>query len=55
MEDKAKPTVEKLLLMGSSAFKGRELPVEVRERIDEALRRRVMIIVVEASGASRTC
>ena len=53
MEDKTKSRAAKLLLMGSSAFKERELPVEVRERIDEALRRGAMIIVGEAPGACR--
>ncbi len=44
---------KKLLLMGSSAFKQKELPIEVRERIDEALRRGMKVIVGEAAGASR--
>jgi len=43
----------KLLLMGSSAFKAKELPVEIRKRIDEAIEQGSTIIVGEASGASR--
>jgi hypothetical protein len=44
---------KKLLLMGSSAFKAKELPTEVKERIDEAAKRGMTIIVGEAPGASR--
>ncbi len=44
---------KKLLLMGSSAFKARELPIEVRERIDKALESGMKIIVGEAAGANR--
>ncbi len=43
----------KLLLMGSSAFKAKELPAVVRERIDEAIARKMTIIVGEARGACR--
>ena len=43
----------KLLLMGSSAFKARELPVEIKKRIDEAAKRGMTIIVGEAPGANR--
>jgi hypothetical protein len=43
---------KKLLLMGSSAFKAKELPIEVKERIDEAVKRGMTIIVGEAPGAS---
>ncbi len=43
----------KLLLMGSSAFKDRSLPVEVKERIDGAIKGKMKIIVGEASGACR--
>ena len=43
----------KLLLMGSSAFKAKELPSEVKDRIDEAIKRDMTIIVGEAAGASR--
>jgi len=39
--------------MGSSAFKAKELPAEVRERIDEAIKRGMTIIVGEAPGANR--
>ncbi len=44
---------KKLLLMGSSAFKAKELPTEIKERIDEALERGMPVIVGEAPGASR--
>ena len=44
---------KKLLLMGSSAFKAKELPTEVKERIDGAVKRGMTIIVGEAPGASR--
>jgi len=44
---------KKLLLMGSSKFKARELPLEVRDRIDDAMAENMTIIVGEASGASR--
>jgi len=44
---------KKLLLMGSSAFNARELPAEVRERIDEAMDSEMNIIVGEAHGACR--
>jgi len=43
----------KLLLMGSSAFKAREPPAEVKERIDQALERGMQVIVGEAAGACR--
>jgi hypothetical protein len=43
----------KLLLMGSSAFRVSELPMEVRQRIDEATKSRMTIIVGEAHGACR--
>jgi len=39
--------------MGSSAFKARELPFEVKKRIDEAIERGMMMIVGEAPGANR--
>jgi len=42
-----------MLLMGSKAFKARELPPEVKERIDIALARNMTIIVGEAPGACR--
>ena len=53
MEDHVKSERKKLLLIGSSAFKNRELPVEVQERIDIAMERGMTIIVGEAAGASR--
>ena len=53
MEDHVKSERKKLLLIGSSAFKNRELPVEVQERIDIAMERGMTIIVGEAPGASR--
>ncbi len=43
----------KLLLMGSSAYNAKELPVEVKERIDEAIVSEMTIIVGEAPGANR--
>ena len=43
----------RLLLMGSSAFKEKELPNEVKERIDKAIARKMTIIVGEAHGACR--
>lgn len=42
-----------MLLMGSSAFKAKELPPEVMERIDRAIDREMTIIVGEAHGACR--
>jgi hypothetical protein len=39
--------------MGSSAFKAGELPVEVKERIDDAIDRGMTVIVAEAHGACR--
>jgi hypothetical protein len=55
MNLKKRPQSEqkKLLLMGSSAFKPKGLPIEVRERIDEAIKRDMKVIVGEAAGASR--
>jgi len=53
LENKARSKSKKLLLMGSSAFKARELPVEVKRRIDQAIERRVTVIVGEALGANR--
>jgi len=53
MESKARSESKKFLLMGSSAFKDRELPVEVKERIDKAIERKMVIIVGEAPGANR--
>lgn len=53
MESKARSENKKLLLMGSSAFKDRELPVEVKERIDQATESGMTIIVGETPGANR--
>lgn len=53
MHSNAKSESEKLLLMGSSAFKAKELPTEIKERIDEAMKRGMTMIVGEAPGASR--
>lgn len=53
VENKVRSESKKLLLMGSSAFKAGELPVEVKERIDLAIDRGMKIIVGEAHGASR--
>lgn len=53
MESKKRSTPKKLLLMGSSAFKDRELPIEVRKRIDKAIESKMTIIVGEAPGANR--
>jgi hypothetical protein len=39
--------------MGSSAFKANELPVDIKERIDDAIDRGMTIIVTEAHGACR--
>ncbi|NQT08951.1 hypothetical protein HQ586_07735 [Candidatus Bathyarchaeota archaeon] len=43
----------RLLLMGSSAYKGEALPEEVAEVLDEALDRGMTVIVGEARGACR--
>lgn len=40
----------KLLLMGSSAFKAKELPAEIRVRIDEAIAGKLEIIVEKPRG-----
>jgi len=53
MDDKVRSESRKLLLMGSSAFKDEELPVEVKKRLDEAMKRGTKIIVGEALGANR--
>ena len=39
--------------MGSSAFKAKELPIEVRHRIDDAIGDAMTILVGEARGACR--
>ena len=46
-------SARRLLLMGSSAYKGEELPGEVTEKLDEALERGVSVVVGEARGACR--
>lgn len=46
-------TGKKLLLMGSKAFKEKELPQEVKEKIDEAIACEMTIIVGEAPGSCR--
>jgi hypothetical protein len=43
----------KLLLMGSKAFRSKKLPVSLTKKIDEALARRMSIIVGEVPGACR--
>ena len=53
LENKARSESKKLLLMGSSAFNARELPVEVKERTDGAIVRGMTIVVGEARGANR--
>ena len=53
MQSNTKSESKKLLLIGSSAFKAKELPTEIKERIDEAVKRNMTIIVGEAAGASR--
>lgn len=53
MKDETRSKSKKLLLMGSSAFKDRELPIEVKERIDQAIEQGMTIIVGEAHGANR--
>jgi hypothetical protein len=53
MQSNVKSDSKKLLLMGSSAFKAKELPNEIKEKIDGAMERGMTIIVGEASGACR--
>ncbi len=43
----------KLLLMGSKAFRAKKLPVSLAKKIDEALARKMKVIVGEAPGACR--
>lgn len=43
----------KLLLMGSKAYRARKLPTAVMKKIDEALARKMSIIVGEVPGACR--
>ncbi len=53
MDDVVLGKGKKLLLMGSKAFQDRELPDEVKQRIDAAVEQEMTIIVGEAKGASR--
>jgi len=53
VQSNIKSESKKLLLMGSSAFKAKELPTEIKERIDDAIEGGVTIIVGEAPGANR--
>jgi hypothetical protein len=53
LNSNAKSRSKRLLLMGSSAFKDRELPPEVKRKIDQAIERGATIIVGEAPGANR--
>jgi len=53
LESNTRSKSKRLLLMGSSAFKARELPIEVKKRIDKAVERGMTIIVGEAAGACR--
>jgi len=53
MEDSPRSEHKRLLLTGSSAFKNRKLPVEVKQSIDKAVERGMTIIVGEAPGANR--
>ncbi len=43
----------RLLLMGSKAFREKQLPVEIASKIDEAISRKMTILVAEALGACR--
>ncbi|MCW4038450.1 MAG: hypothetical protein NWF13_06920 [Candidatus Bathyarchaeota archaeon] len=45
MKREVKSEGKKLLLMGSSAFKAKQLPSEVRERIDKAIACKMTIVV----------
>ncbi|MHA2314163.1 MAG: hypothetical protein ACXACF_02595 [Candidatus Hermodarchaeia archaeon] len=53
MDDVVQDKGKKLLLMGSKAFQDRELPEEVKQRIDAAIEQEMTIIVGEAKGACR--
>jgi hypothetical protein len=52
-DDKSKSQGKSLLLMGSSAYKAKELPAEIKKRVDNAINRNMRIIVAEAHGACR--
>lgn len=43
----------KLLLMGSSKYKAKKLPLEIQEKIDRAIQNNMTIIVAEAHGSCR--
>jgi hypothetical protein len=53
ISEKEKLTGKKLLLMGSKAFKEKELPQQIIEKMDEAMILDMTIIVGEAPGACR--
>ena len=53
MSGEEESKIKKLLLMGSSAFKAKELPAEVKTRVDEAVAQGMVVIVGEAFGACR--
>ena len=53
MWDDTRSGKRRLLLMGSSAFREKELPDVVKEKIDRALASKLAVIVGEASGACR--
>lgn len=44
-----------LLLMGSKAYRAKQLPVALAKKIDEAVARKMKIVVGEAPGACRIC
>jgi hypothetical protein len=53
MKKKEKFVGRRLLLMGSKAFRKTKLPKNVAEKLDEAMTRKMTIIVGEAPGANR--
>jgi|YelNatPaOPRAMG01_1025707.scaffolds.fasta_scaffold68155_2 hypothetical protein len=52
MKKREKPR-RRFLLMGSGAFKTKEFPTELRNKVDEAIAGKSKIIVGEALGACR--
>jgi hypothetical protein len=44
---------QKLLLMGSKAFRGKRLPTQVARKLDEAIGRKMKIVVGEVPGACK--
>lgn len=44
---------DKLLLMGSSGFNKKELPLIIQQKIDNAIANKVIFLVAEARGACR--